>query len=176
MTRVLVVLVDEQPLLLDESLPVARISAKRPRQLLAVQVEVQLACVDGAAGSSVCAGVHVPRSQTITSPPPYSPAWDHALEVGVLERMVLDVHGQLAGGRIERRPLRDGPAGQHAVDLQPEVVVQAPRAMALDDEVAASCSRASAGGLGGDVEVAHGAVLGQLLLGELVPGATRHAE
>ena len=43
-------------------------------QLLAVQIHVQLARVDRRARSSASWSSHVPRSQTITSPPPYSPA------------------------------------------------------------------------------------------------------
>ena len=61
---------------------------------------------------------------------------DDALEVEVLDRVVLDVHREPPRLRVERRPLRHRPAGQHAVDLEPEVVVQAAGPVALHDEPA----------------------------------------
>ena len=57
-----------------------------------------------------------------------------ALELAVLERMILDVHRQPLGLRIERRPLRHRPRQQHAVVLEPEVVVQVAGEMLLDAE------------------------------------------
>ena len=59
---------------------------------------------------------------------------DLALEVGVVERMVLDVHCQVALAGLLRNPLRHGPAGERPAALQPQVVVQTPRSMALHDE------------------------------------------
>ena len=62
------------------------------------------------------------------------PGGDHALEGTVGERVVLDVHREVAGAGIERDPLRHGPAAQDALLLEPEVVVQSPRSMALHHE------------------------------------------
>ena len=59
---------------------------------------------------------------------------DLALEPGVVERMVLDVHGEVALPGLERDPLGNGPARQGAVALEAEVVVEAARVVALDDE------------------------------------------
>ena len=59
---------------------------------------------------------------------------DHALEVGVLERVVLDVDGQALDLRPERRPLGDRPALEHPGHFQAKVVVQAPGGVLLDDE------------------------------------------
>ena len=59
---------------------------------------------------------------------------DLALEVGVVERVILDVHRQVPLAGRERHPLRDGPAREHPVALEPEVVVQPARGVALDDE------------------------------------------
>src|SRR5207245_2413721 len=76
---------------------------------------------------------------------------DHAFEVEVLDGMVLDVDRLAAHARIERGPLRYRPAGQHTVDLQAEVVVQASSPMALDDEAPArtvTSLRWRPGGLG----------------------------
>ena len=72
---------------------------------------------------------------------------DDALEVEVLEGMVLDMDRHPPLIRIEARATRHCPADQHAVDLQPHVVVQARRAMALDDESATGrCRLRGAGG------------------------------
>ena len=65
---------------------------------------------------------------------PVLPGRDHALERRVLERVILDVDGQMALARAERKPLRHRPARERPVPLEPEVVVEAPGVVALDDE------------------------------------------
>ena len=59
---------------------------------------------------------------------------DDALELGVLDRVVLDLHREPLDRRIERRTLRHRPREQHALPLEPEVVVERGRAVLLDDE------------------------------------------
>ena len=59
---------------------------------------------------------------------------DLALEVAVLERMVLHVHREVALSAPERDSLRHSPARERAVPLEPEVVVEATRVMPLDHE------------------------------------------
>src|SRR6185312_13819471 len=59
---------------------------------------------------------------------------DLALEVRVVERVVLDVHGQVALALAQRDALGDGPARERAVALDAEVEVQAAGVVALDDE------------------------------------------
>src|SRR3569832_2307336 len=56
-----------------------------------------------------------------------------AFECAVIERVILDVHGETFIRGIEARPLRDGPALQGAVELEPEVVMQAARVVTLDE-------------------------------------------
>ena len=85
-------------------------------------------------GSSSVSGSHVPRSQTITSPAPYSPAGIDPFEVDVLHRMILGPRSHAAFQRPHRGPAGNGPADEDATDLQAEVVVEPPRAMPLDDE------------------------------------------
>ena len=46
------------------------------------------------------------------------------LEVAVVERMVFDLDRQALVGRIERGPARHRPGLEHAVEFQPQVVVQ----------------------------------------------------
>ena len=66
------------------------------------------------------------------------PGGDLALERRVVERVVLDVDGEVPLAGLERDALRHGPARERAVALEPEVVVEASRVVALDDEDRAS--------------------------------------
>src|SRR5258706_10373911 len=59
---------------------------------------------------------------------------DHALEVRILERMVLDVHGEPFLLRPHRRSLGNGPALEHALHFEAQVAVQVARPMLLHDE------------------------------------------
>jgi hypothetical protein len=62
------------------------------------------------------------------------PRGDDALEIGVLEWMILDVHGKVPLALAKRDPFRHRPARERAVALEPEVVVEAPRVVPLDHE------------------------------------------
>ena len=59
---------------------------------------------------------------------------DRALEVAVLERVILHVHREVPLTASERDSLRHRPARERAVALEPKVVVQAPRIVSLDHE------------------------------------------
>src|SRR5579875_694541 len=48
--------------------------------------------------------------------------------------MVLDHHGEMLPRRIERWTLRHCPRSQHAFHLEPEVIMEPPRRMFLDNE------------------------------------------
>ncbi len=130
---VLVALVHQQPLL-----PVRRASAPHQRepaaQLLPVHVDVQLARLDR--GPWVVGVVRLPRPGVPDSHVAGAvlPSGDHALEVDVLHRVVLHAKGAAPPLRVEGRPLGHRPADQDPVDLEPEVVVRAPRPVTLDDE------------------------------------------
>ena len=78
---------------------------------------------------------------------------DHAFEVGVLDGVVLYVHGQALLFRVHRRALGHRPALQHAVHLEPEVVMKPPRGVLLDHEALAGALPAAAEGLGRAVRV-----------------------
>ena len=102
---------------LDDGVPVGQRALDR--HLLAVAL--------GAV--AVGAGVpHDDRARAVAALP------DRALEVGVVERVVLDGHRQALLARVGRRALGDGPRLEHAVDLEAEVVVQRARRVLLDDE------------------------------------------
>ncbi len=127
--RVRVALLDEQPLVLaalrlDERPPAA--------QLVAVELEQELALVEP--GGDV-----VQRDPRAAVPDDDGAGAvvvgrDHALEVHVVDGVVLDVHGEPLVGRIRRRPLRHRPGLQHALELEPEVVVSPARGVLLHDE------------------------------------------
>src|SRR5262245_14672415 len=59
--------------------------------------------------------------------------WDHALEVEVVERVILDMDRHAPVRWVERRTARHGPRHEHAIDLEPEVVVESCRPMPLHD-------------------------------------------
>ncbi len=67
-------------------------------------------------------------------PPPYSPSRDRAFEIAVVERVVFHFDREPLVRRIERGPARDRPGLEHAIQLQPEVIVQPARGVLLDDE------------------------------------------
>ena len=66
---------------------------------------------------------------------------DDPLEVEVLDGVVLDVHREVADLRIQGEALGHGPAHEHAVDLEPEVVVQRAGPVTLDHEARRAVAR-----------------------------------
>ena len=80
---------------------------------------------------------------------------DGALELVVFDRMILDVDREPLLARNKARPARHRPAHHHAVEFEPQVVMQ-PRRVVLLDDVARSplCAAGLAARLGGLAEVA----------------------
>ena len=60
----------------------------------------------------------------------------NTLEREVTEFMIVDLHAQPAGARIERWTARNSPTHEHIADLETQVIVQSRRSMTLDDEPA----------------------------------------
>ncbi len=89
---------------------------------------------------------------------------DLALEGQVLERVVLGVDRQPVLLRMRRQPLRQRPRDGHPVALQPQVPVQAPGVVLLDDEPPTLAIRPAAARLGRTVERPLALVLGEPLL------------
>ena len=92
-----------------------------------------------------------------------------AFEAAVFEGMVFDLDGEAAVVRVVAGAFGDGPTFEDASPAETEVVVEVRGFVLLDDEGKAAGGGglaegggvgggAVAGGLGGDVEVAHGAV------------------
>ncbi len=76
-----------------------------------------------------------------------------ALEVAVVQRMILDMHGEALFARHEARAARYRPALQHAVHLEAEVVVEARGVVLLDHEAVAALAALAPFRLGGGAEI-----------------------
>ena len=130
--RVLVVLVHQQPLV--GARPAGAHQDEPAAQFLPVHVGVELARLDRRGW--VIGGVRLPGAAV---PHDHVPAAvlaprDDALEVEVLQGVVLDVDRDPLDVRIEGGPLGHRPADQDATDLEAEVVVQPPGPVPLHDE------------------------------------------
>ena len=66
---------------------------------------------------------------------------DRAFEVAIFEGVILDMDRQTLLARHQARPARHRPALQHAVHLEPQIVVQAPGGVLLDDDSCRPCGR-----------------------------------
>jgi hypothetical protein len=91
------------------------------------------------------------------------PLWNLAGKGGVIERVILDVHRERALPRLEWHTFGQSPGRQCTVTLESEVVVEAPRIVALDDEDRILPRRAlRREGLGRPLRVALAVVLAEL--------------
>src|SRR5580692_5289299 len=90
---------------------------------------------------------------------------NRSLEITVVERMVFHLDGEALIGRIIGGAASDRPGLENAIELEPQVVMQAPRRVLLDDETQPfrRCDRGLAARLGGLREVALLAVSGERL-------------
>src|SRR5690606_1859942 len=72
---------------------------------------------------------------------------DGAFKVAIVERVVLDMDSQPLFGRNKARTTGDCPACKHPIDLQPQIIVQPPGCMFLNDETVAgsACLGAAVG-------------------------------
>src|SRR5215468_3579613 len=139
-------------------------------ELLACDVDVQFACRHR--GSRIVGlvrlpGPEVPDDDVAAAVLPHR---DHALEIEVFDRMVLDMDGEPFHRRIQRRPVRDGPAHENAVNFEAKVIVQAAGPMTLYDETPLPVGAESggcAGRLWGPAEITLGPIPSKLLA---VPG------
>ena len=154
--------VDHQPLLALAGAPAGPDQRHATTQLLAGQLQVQLA--PRHLGHRVVAlgqpvGPSVPHHDVAGA---VLAVGDDPLEVQVVDRVVLDVHRQPPDTGVQRGAPGHRPAHEHAVDLEAHVVVQPSGPMALHDEPGLTRPRPAdraavtdaAGGLGCVVEVA----------------------
>jgi len=109
-----------------------------PAQLLALEHEIELPRFEARFGrDAVDAAIHadVPHDHRAGA---VVAGGDHALEVGVLEGMVLGPHREALLLRIQGGALRHRPAREGAGDLEAQVVVEPPRRVLLHHEAAGS--------------------------------------
>lgn len=153
-TRLAVLRLDQHPLFLLAG----QVGAKQiphAAKLFALQAEAQLAL--GIGFVRIAFGLPdapVPDDHVARAVMAFG---DMAFEIGVVQRVVLYVHGQAAHLRVQRGPFGDCPAFQRAIELQAEVVVQVTGVMLLDAELQRMgplAMAALAAGLGRGVEVA----------------------
>ncbi|MNM83741.1 hypothetical protein D3C81_958090 [compost metagenome] len=127
--RLGIVGLDQQPLLLLAG----QVGAKQvpdPREFLALQAKAQLAL--GIGRVRIFFGdphTTVPDNHVTGAIMAFG---DLPFEVGVVQRVVFDVHGQAPDLWVQRRALGDGPAFQGTVQLQAKVVVQVAGVVFLD--------------------------------------------
>ncbi len=131
-TRVFVGFLEEQPTLAAVFAAAAAHEVPASVQLLAVELELETAFLERflriALGNPRAAVPehHGARAVLLRR--------NHAFEIAVLDRVIFDVHREPLVVGIEARSFRHRPTEQHAVELEPEVVVKAPRRVLLDDE------------------------------------------
>src|SRR5271167_3187658 len=133
---------DKQPLrLLVASLASARVAPARPHhrepalELESEHLDIELARAHRA-GDVVW---RIGHAVDATVPHDYLAGaivalGNDALEISVLDRMVLDHHGEPLVGGIERRSLRHRPRAQHALHLETEVVMEPGGRVLLHDK------------------------------------------
>ena len=129
----LVAVLDQQPVGALAAAAVVAHAHQHPTavQLLAIQRELQVALLEaglGSVGFPVAAVPQLHRAAAILS------LGNGAFEIAVIERMILDFHREPLVVRIERGPAGDRPGFEHAVEFEPEIVVQPGRGVLLDHE------------------------------------------
>ena len=149
---VLVVALDQQPVLL---LAVQMRRHERPRALEPLPVEVHLELPVALLLEQLVrpAVPDLDRAGAVLA------GRDLAVELRVLERVILDVDGQRPGAGLERHALRHRPGEQHAGALEAEVVVEPAGVVPLDHEDRLLAALPPAERLGGLPGIALAAVL-----------------
>jgi hypothetical protein len=135
--RVLVVLVEQQPLLPAGSVGPGPHQHEAPEELVPGQVQMKLPLPYGAGRiDGLTALVELPRSLVPDDDvsPSVLACRNDPFEVQILDRVVFDVERSPPRPGIQGGPLGHRPAGEHPFDLQTEVVVEPARPVTLDDE------------------------------------------
>src|SRR5690606_19546948 len=66
--------------------------------------------------------------------------WNLALEESVFHGVVLGLHREVVAPLMSRNAFRERPTCEHPAVLEPEIVVQSPRLVPLDDEHGLACA------------------------------------
>src|ERR1700722_18448238 len=103
-------------------------------QALSLQREFQVARSERFLGSLGALGRPVTSIPELHRSTAVSAGGNGALEVAIVERVILHFYGQPFVGGIVRGSPRHRPGLEDTVELEPQIVVQAPRVMFLYDE------------------------------------------
>ena len=114
---------------------------KTASQLFPVQRELQVAAFQLLQSRQVAFYLEGPAVPDHHRARAVLPLRDHPFEAGIVQRVVFGLHRQPLVSRIKRRSLGDSPGLQHTLDLQAEIVVQAPGIMLLHDKSVPSFRR-----------------------------------
>ena len=150
--RFLVLALDEQPIVV--TVPVAGThSHQMPAavQLLAVEIENEVAL--GVALVRIAFRDPTPAIPDHDGAAAILALRDRAFECVVFDRMVLDVDGKSLFVGIEARAAGHGPTLHHAVELEPQIIMQPPRGMLLNHIAVTAGRRLSPSRLRGHVEL-----------------------
>ena len=111
-----------------------------PLHPLALEVEMKVPFLDGLGRVLAGLGDPAPAIPQHHRPAAIFARGDGALEVGIIERMILGAHRKPLVGGVNRGAARDRPALEYAVHFEAEVPVQPAGVMLLDDETVAFCA------------------------------------
>src|SRR5690606_31279541 len=125
-----ILVLEQQPLRLPGRLAGAH-QVPAPLELAAMQLEAQVAL--GELFLRIAGGGPDAMVEARDMAAAILALGDLALEAGVVQRMVLDLHRHALDRRVVARPLRHRPALERVADLQPEVVVAAACVEVLDN-------------------------------------------
>ena len=133
--RIFVAVLDQEPVGALAAIAVMAHPHQHPAamQLVAMQVEFQVALLEAALGIFRIPSAAVPQLHRAAA---ILVLRDRAFEIAVVERMVLDFDRKPLVMRVKRRSSRDGPGLEHAVEFEPQIVMQARCGMLLDHEAA----------------------------------------
>src|SRR4029077_3436197 len=151
--RGLVLGLDQQPRLLPLARPFAH-AHQMPAALELVTVEGEVETSLGKAPVRVALRKPLPAVPDQHRAAAILAFRDRAFEIVVFDRVILDVHGEAFFARHQARPARHRPALHHAVEFEPQIVMQPCRRVLLDHEGIAAALDLAAARLRGDAELA----------------------
>ena len=129
---------DQQPVGSLATRPIVLHSHEHPTavQSLALQRELQVAFGQGLLRRRVALGLPIAAIPELDGPAAILALRDRALEIAIIQRVILDFDRQPLVVRIERWASRHRPGLEHAVEFEAQIIMKARRVMFLDDETA----------------------------------------
>ncbi len=127
---------DQQPVvsLAAEAISLHAHEDPAPVQAVSGQLEFQLARLQLLRGRGLTLGGPGAAVPQLDGAAAVFSARNGPLEITVVERVILDLDGQAFLRRVQGGPSRHRPRFEDPVELESQIVVQAPRGVLLDDE------------------------------------------